>query len=82
MSIDDVTDNAVICYLERVYGVDVKGIRRRIADITEEGRENEASAVNSKGVRYSLAKGGRVYSVRGVNGELSRRAQRWHRRRK
>jgi hypothetical protein len=82
MSENDVTDHAVICYLERVYGVDVAGLKLRIAKITAEGRQAGAQAVNHDGVRFVLGRNGRVVTVQGVNGKLSKRALRLGRRHK
>ena len=77
-----VTDHAAIRYLERVYGVDIKALKRRIAKSTEEGRKAGASAVLSDGVRYTLSPAGNVTSVTGVDGPETNRRRRWKARRK
>ncbi|MBW4708647.1 hypothetical protein KX928_12715 [Roseobacter sp. YSTF-M11] len=79
---DIVTDHAVLCYLERVYGVDVKSLKRRIANATVEGRKAGADSQISDGVKYRLSKTGRVTTVHGILQPLSNRARRWRRRRK
>ena len=77
-----VTDHALVRYLERVYGVDMEGLRRRIEQVTEDARAQGASAANCDGVSYRLSDNGRVVSVTGVNGQpSSNRARRWRRRR-
>lgn len=78
---DIVTDHAVLRYLERVYGVDVNALRRRIELMTQEGRGVGAKAQVHDGVRYVFAEG-RVVTVHGRNGEMSKRALRWKARRK
>lgn len=77
---DIVTDHAVLRYLERVYGVDVAGLRARIERATAEGRRMGADAVNSDGVSYRLREG-RVTTIWGIHSPLSKRAVRWMRRR-
>ena len=57
---DPVTDHAVLRYLERVYGVDVARLKVRLAKITQEGRDRQAAAITSDGVKYILSKSGRV----------------------
>jgi hypothetical protein len=80
---DIVTDEAVVRYLERVYGIDVSRLKRRIAKATEGGRALGADAVLSEGVRYKLSKDGRVLSVMGLGGSpMSNRGRRWKARRK
>lgn len=77
-----VTDHALVRYLERVYGVDMDGLRRRIEKITEEGRDMGAAAVNCDGVSYTLSSNGRVITVNGTQGrKFSNRAERWKARR-
>ncbi|MEL7167538.1 MAG: hypothetical protein AAGL96_18910 [Pseudomonadota bacterium] len=77
-----VSDHAVLRYIERVYGVDIEGLRKRIERITDEAREKGASGVNSGGVSYKLSGSGRVITVTGTLGRsLSTRAERWKRRR-
>lgn len=78
---DTVTDHALIRYLERVYGVDVSRLKRRIAKITEEGRAHKAQAINADGVNYVLSKSGHVVTVRGTQSPLSKRALRWKKKR-
>lgn len=73
-----VTDHAVLRYLERVYGVDIEGLRRRIEHVTHEAREHGAVAANCDGVHYKLSKSGRVITVTGTKGRTeSNRALRW-----
>ncbi|GIT85428.1 hypothetical protein [Roseobacter sp. OBYS 0001] len=79
---DIVSDHAVLRYLERVYGVDIDGVRARITEITAEGRENGACGIKADGVSYKISKSGRVVTVHGVSAPLSNRARRWQRRRK
>lgn len=79
---DFVTDHAVVRYLERVYGVDVKSLKRRIELVTREGRDQGANAVNSGGVHYVLSKNGKVTTLYGCNDTVSRRGQRWRARHK
>ena len=77
-----VTDHALVRYLERVYGVDMDGLRQRIERVTQEARDQGAVAVNCDGVHYKLSKCGRVITVTGTNGRSSStRAERWKRRR-
>lgn len=78
---DIVTDHAVVRYLERVYGVDIKAIRRRIERATVEGRKAGADCQISDGVKYRIA-AGRVITIHGLMQPLSNRAKRWLRRRK
>ena len=82
MSNSVVTDHAIVRYLERVYGVDVNSLRKRIADITKDGREAGASAIISDGVRYTLDAKGKVVSVTGHGEEMPKRGKRWQRRHK
>lgn len=49
-----VTDHAVVRYLERVMGVDVKAIRRQIAKNARLAEEHDCSAVNSGGFHYVM----------------------------
>ena len=79
---DIVTDHALVRYLERVYGVDVIALKRRITSVTSEGRLQGASAVNSAGVHYVLSKNGRVTTVYGCNDKVSKRGERWKARHK
>lgn len=76
-----VTDHAVIRYLERVYGVDVLGLKNRMAKVTQEARDMGANAANCDGVQYVLSKSGRIVTVRGTQSLLAKRALRWKRRR-
>ncbi len=50
----EVTDHAVLRYLERVQGVDVEAIRMQIRQIVKKGAELGASAVTAEGVRFVL----------------------------
>ncbi len=77
-----VTDRAVVRYLERVYSVDVNGLKKRIAATTDDGRSKGARSVISDGVRYSLSLSGRVTSVMGINKLMTNRGLRWRARRK
>ena len=79
---DIVTDHAVLRYLERVYGVDIKALKRRIERMTAKGRKAGAEAQISDGVHYRLSKSGRVVTVHGPSTPQSNRARRWRRRRK
>ena len=82
MSNSVVTDHAIVRYLERVYGVDVNSLRKRIADITKDGRDAGASAIISDGVRYTLDPKGKVVTVTGPAEEVPNRGKRWKRRHK
>ena len=55
----EVTDHAVLRYIERAHGVDVEAIRAHIAETARIGVEHRAKAVISGGVKFIL-KGGRV----------------------
>lgn len=63
-----VTDHAVLRYLERAKGVDVRAIRRHIADLVRRGVEKQGDAVVVEGVKFVLVEN-RVVTV------LDRR---WH----
>lgn len=50
-----VTDHAVLRYLERVEGIDIEAVRRRIGKTVDlAGDHPAASAILSNGVRYHL----------------------------
>jgi hypothetical protein len=49
-----VTDHAIVRYLERVEGVDVEALRRRIGHTVQQGIEHDANGVISGGVIYRL----------------------------
>ena len=74
---ETVTDHALVRYLERVYGVDVQSLRRRIAGATHAARAAGASSVKVDGVRYIISKEGRVLTVHGSYATMSKRAARW-----
>lgn len=75
---DLVTDHAVVRYLERVYGVDVVGIKARILRATEEARLKGAGGVTCDGTRYVLNNGGRVVTITAPHGgRKTKRARRW-----
>ncbi|WP_375227527.1 hypothetical protein [Roseobacter sp. S98] len=76
-----VTDHAVIRYLERVYGVDIETLRKRIARNAAGGRDKAPCTLVAEGVRYVLSKNGSVISVHGGGSKLSNRARRWRKRR-
>lgn len=50
----EVTDHAVLRYLERSQGVDVEAVRLQIRDIVIKGAELGASAVTAEGLRFVL----------------------------
>lgn len=50
----NVSDHAVLRYLERVQGFDVEEVRRQIAATCARGVELGALAVTSNGFRYTL----------------------------
>lgn len=52
-----VTDHAVLRYLERVYGVDVDGLRKRIGHKVDAALEQGASGAVSGGFVYRIADG-------------------------
>lgn len=49
-----ITDNAVLQYLERVQGLDVDGVRDELARRVKAAVEMEANAVHIDGFRYVL----------------------------
>lgn len=57
-----VTDHAVIRYLERVRGVDIEALRRRIGRKVDLALELEASAAVADGFCYRIVNG-KVVSV-------------------
>jgi hypothetical protein len=79
---DIVTDHAVLRYLERVYGVDVSALRRRIERVTAEARKQGASGLTSDGVKYTISHAGRIVTITGSNGPMTRRGRRWQARHK
>ncbi|MBC6416253.1 MAG: hypothetical protein GDA47_00280 [Rhodospirillales bacterium] len=90
MRLPQVTDHAVLRYLERGLGVDVEALRRRIARVlapvaVPADRAGAPKALISGGLRYRLEAGpdGRliVVTVRSAQaGPISNRAQRLRRR--
>lgn len=52
-----VTDHAIIRYLERVEGMDIEGLRRKIGHRVKRGIELGASGVVLNGVCYKLNDG-------------------------
>ena len=50
-----VSDNALLRWLERVEGVDVEAIRRRIAKAVQGGADRGADGVRVQGVTFKLA---------------------------
>lgn len=60
----NVTDHALVRYLERVYGLDLDPVRAEIADKVALGVSLEASAVVRDGFRYVLANGNVVTVIR------------------
>ena len=50
-----VSDHAVLRYLERVHGVDLRAVRRAIAREVANGVEREACGVIRAGLTYKLA---------------------------
>ncbi|MBN9333881.1 hypothetical protein [Devosia sp.] len=48
------SDHAVLRWLERVEGVNVEGIRRRIADAVQRGADLQATGVRLDGVTFKL----------------------------
>lgn len=75
-----VSDHAVLRYLERVYGVDVARLKRRIERATEDARRQGAAAVNTDGARFVLSKSGRVVTVTGFGTSMTNRGKRWRKR--
>lgn len=73
-----VSDKAVLRYLERGWGVDIEGLRRRIARMAQPAIAHSAEGVVVDGLRL-IVKGGVVVSVQGVNGRTL--PKRYHRRR-
>jgi hypothetical protein len=70
-----VTDHALVRYLERVHGVDVEGLRKRIGRSVHSAVEHGASGVRINGVRYRL-KQNRVITILPINGHLKSRKMR------
>lgn len=52
-----VTDHAIIRYLERVEGMDIEGLRRKIGHRVARGIELGASGVVLDGICYKLREG-------------------------
>lgn len=52
-----VSDHAVIRYLERVYGVDIEGLRRRIGRRVDRAVKLGASAAVAGGFVYQIKEG-------------------------
>lgn len=50
----EVTDHAVLRYLERAQGLDIEGLRSEIRQIVLKGAELGASAVHYEGMRFVL----------------------------
>ena len=76
MSEPHVTDHAVLRYLERVYGVDIEGLRSRIGREAVQGCEAGAGAIIVDGTRYVL-EGANVITITGRNRPVTARAARW-----
>jgi len=58
-----VSDHAVLCYMQRVQGVDIEALRRRIGHIVDRHREHDGtSGVISGGFVYKL-QGGVVATI-------------------
>ncbi len=51
-----VTDHAVLRYLERVHGVDMEGLRRRIGKTVDTAVKAGANGLMFEGVKYRLHK--------------------------
>lgn len=77
-----VTDHAVLRYLERVYGVDIRSLRLRIERVTAEARGQGANAVISDGVKYRFSRSGRVVTIVGCDSAVTNRGKRWRAKRK
>lgn len=58
-----VTDHALVRYLERVHGVDVSGLRKRIGRIVHKAVLHGAAGVRINGVSYRLD-GNHVITIR------------------
>lgn len=71
----DVTDHALVCYLERVWGVDVQAIRKHIARHAQAASDHDAKAVQSNGATFVVA-GDRVVTVNGIHAREAKRAAR------
>ncbi|MGR3485503.1 MAG: hypothetical protein ACU0BF_09170 [Paracoccaceae bacterium] len=59
-----VTDHALVRFLERVEGIDIERVRRRIQDEVQRGVEMDAAGVRRDGVRYTLVDGSVVTVTR------------------
>ena len=75
-----VTDHAVIRYLERVMGVDVEGLRRRIGRTVETGIQERAGGVIVNGFVFKLK--GRAVTTIVLHNQADRRTGRCRRRRR
>lgn len=72
MKPDDVSDHAVLRYLERVCGFDIDAIRRRCAELCAPAVAAGATSVQIDGHLYILA-GGRLVTVRPTGPHHGRR---------
>lgn len=68
----EVTDHAVMRYLERVYHVDVEGLRRRIGKMADLGIVHGATRVNVGKARLVL-EGNKVMTVTGRGSTYEKR---------
>jgi hypothetical protein len=59
-----VTDHAVIRYLERVLGLDVDGLRDKIAEDIRPALRTGASAITKQGFKYMIVDGALVTILR------------------
>lgn len=76
-----VTDRALIDYLECSWGVDVRGLRARMARMVTSAQALGASSIVIDGVRFRLH-GSQVVGVEGRGRSVSKRARRIRRRHK
>ncbi|MBK1868275.1 hypothetical protein [Taklimakanibacter albus] len=52
-----VTDHAVLRYLERICGVDVAEVRRRIFTAAEPALDKAANGITAEGINYRIRRG-------------------------
>lgn len=55
MSKINVTDHAVLRYLERVMGFDIDGVRKHIADTCAPAMRSGAGCLSAEGVKFQFA---------------------------
>lgn len=74
--IHPVTDHAVLRYLERVEGMDIETVRRRIGLTVQRGLEEGANGVVSGGFVYRITDGTVVTVIEHSRIEIGRKKRR------